>query len=90
MRVGYLCAGAHQLESLRAITPPAQLAASLALEDHGYYAARYAETVELRERLRLQLETLGWETIPGKANFLLGHLPGKGPSAEQLIQCPFE
>ena len=92
LRVGYLCAGAHQLESLRAITPPwvvslpAQLAASLALEDPGYYAARYAETAELREQLRQQLEALGWDTIPGKANFLLGHLPEKGPSAEQLIQ----
>jgi histidinol-phosphate/aromatic aminotransferase/cobyric acid decarboxylase-like protein len=92
LRIGYLCASAHQLESLRAITPPwvvslpAQLAASLALEDPGYYAARYAETAELREQLRLQLEALGWETIPGKANFLLAHLPENGPSAEQLIQ----
>src|SRR5712671_4348466 len=56
-RVAYLCAGAHQLEELRAITPPwvvslpAQVAAVYALQDPGYYAARYAETGALREEL---------------------------------------
>ena len=92
LRVGYLCAGAHQLESLRATTPPwvvslpGQLAASLALEDPGYYATRYAQTAQFREQLRQELETLGWDMIQGTANFLLGHLPKKGPSAEQLIR----
>src|SRR6266567_4724142 len=49
-RVAYLCAGPHQLEELRAITPPwvvslpAQVAAVRALQDQDYYAARYAET----------------------------------------------
>jgi histidinol-phosphate/aromatic aminotransferase/cobyric acid decarboxylase-like protein len=92
VRVGYLCAGAHQLETLRAITPPwvvslpAQLAASRALEDTGYYADRYAETQGLRKHLGDQLQKLGWEIIPGCANFLLGHLPESGPLAEELIQ----
>ncbi|HWH70229.1 MAG TPA: histidinol-phosphate transaminase, partial [Candidatus Sulfotelmatobacter sp.] len=91
-RVAYLCAGAHQLEALRAITPPwvvslpAQLAASLALQDNGYYAARYAETQALRQQLSEQLQSLGWAVIPGTANFLLCHLPENGPSADQLIQ----
>ena len=49
-RAAYLCAGAHQLEALRAITPPwviglpAQVAAVRALQDPAYYAARYRET----------------------------------------------
>jgi histidinol-phosphate/aromatic aminotransferase/cobyric acid decarboxylase-like protein len=92
VRVAYLCAGAHQLEPLRALTPPwvvslpAQLAASVALQESGYYAARYAETHALRKELAEQLQTLGWEIIPGTANFLLCHLPESGPSAEQLIQ----
>ena len=91
-RVAYLCAGAHQLEILRASTPPwvvnlpAQLAASLALQDTGYYAARYAETRRLRMQLSEQLQSLGWAVTPGTANFLLCHLPESGPSAEQLIQ----
>lgn len=92
LRVAYLCAGAHQLETLRAITPPwvvslpAQVAATLALRDDGYYAARYAETLVLREQLSEQLETLGWEIVPGIANFLLAHLPENGAMAERLVQ----
>jgi histidinol-phosphate/aromatic aminotransferase/cobyric acid decarboxylase-like protein len=92
VRVAYLCAGAHQLESLRALTPPwvvslpGQLAASLALQDIAYYAERYAETRALREQLSGQLQALGWSVIPGTANFLLCHLPESGPSAERLIQ----
>jgi histidinol-phosphate/aromatic aminotransferase/cobyric acid decarboxylase-like protein/GNAT superfamily N-acetyltransferase len=91
LRVAYLCAGAHHLEGLRAITPPwvvslpAQLAATIALKDSVYYQARYAETHSLRERLAVQLEGLGWQVIPGVANFLLAHLPENGPSAERLV-----
>ena len=91
-RVAYLCAGAHQLEALRAITPPwvislpAQVAASLALQDSGYYTARYAETRVLREQLSEQLQSLGWAVIPATANFLLCHLPESGPPTEQLIR----
>jgi histidinol-phosphate/aromatic aminotransferase/cobyric acid decarboxylase-like protein/GNAT superfamily N-acetyltransferase len=91
-RVAYLCAGAHQLEALRAITPPwvvslpAQVAATKALQDHAYYASRYMETHLLRERLSGQLEALGWDVVPGTANFLLTHLPEQGPSAQQLVR----
>lgn len=91
-RVAYLCAGAHQLEGLRALTPPwvvslpAQLAASLALQDSDYYTARYAETRSLRQQLSKELQNLGWSMVVGTANFLLCHLPESGPSAEQLIQ----
>jgi histidinol-phosphate/aromatic aminotransferase/cobyric acid decarboxylase-like protein len=91
-RVGYLCAGAHQLEALRAVTPPwvvslpAQMAATLALKDAEYYSARYAETRALREELSRRLQALGFAMVPGAGNFLLGHLPDKGPSAEELIQ----
>ncbi len=91
-RVAYLCAGVHQLEALRAITPPwvvslpAQVAATRALQDSSYYIARFAETRVLREQLGEQLQALGWAVIPGKANFLLCHLPENGPSTAQLIQ----
>jgi histidinol-phosphate/aromatic aminotransferase/cobyric acid decarboxylase-like protein len=92
-RVAYLCAGAHQLESLRAITPPwvvslpAQVAATWALQDPEYYTERYAETHLLRERLAAQLCMLGWRIVPGTANFLLAHLPEHGPTAWQFVQA---
>jgi histidinol-phosphate/aromatic aminotransferase/cobyric acid decarboxylase-like protein len=92
LRVAYLCAGGHQLEGLRAITPPwvvslpAQLAAVAALQDHDYYVARYAETHVLRGYLSEQLQSLGWEVVPGVANFILAHLPENALPAEHLIQ----
>ncbi len=92
-RVAYLCAGAHQLEALRSITPPwvvslpAQVAATRALQDPNYYAERYAETHSLREGLRRRLETLDWQIIPGIANFLLAHLPAHGPTTQQLVRA---
>ncbi len=91
-RVAYLCAGAHQLESLRAITPPwivglpAQVAAVRALQDPAYYSARYAETAALRESLATALRAFHWDVLPGIANFLLCHLPPDGPDAATLVE----
>jgi len=91
-RVAYLCAGPHQLEALRAITPPwvvglpAQVAAVRALQDPGYYAARYRETHELRAGLAAGLRVLGWDVLPGTANFLLCHLPHTGPDAATIVE----
>jgi histidinol-phosphate/aromatic aminotransferase/cobyric acid decarboxylase-like protein len=91
-RVAYLCAGPHQLEELRAITPPwvvslpAQVAAVRAMQDPEYYAARYVETAALRDQLAEQLESLGLEPIPGIANFILCHLPLEGPDAATVVK----
>ncbi len=90
-RVAYLCAGPHQLEPLRAVTPPwvvslpAQVAAVKALADPGYYARRYEETHQLRAELATALRLLRWEVTPGVANFLLCHLPDDGPDAATVI-----
>src|SRR5262249_1883521 len=92
LRVGYLCGGAHQLESLRGITPPwivglpAQVAAVRALQDSAYYAVRLAEVAKDREWLRLALTEAGWDVVPGIANFLLAHLPEDGPTAQLLVE----
>jgi histidinol-phosphate/aromatic aminotransferase/cobyric acid decarboxylase-like protein len=91
-RAAYLCAGPHQLEALRAITPPwviglpAQVAAVRALQDPDYYMARYQETARLREKLADELRTLGWSVLPGIANFLLCQLAEAGPEAETVVQ----
>jgi histidinol-phosphate/aromatic aminotransferase/cobyric acid decarboxylase-like protein len=90
-RVGYLCAGPHQLESLRPLTPPwavslpAQIAAVKALEDSDYYAARYEETHRLRRQLVEAFKPLNWEIVPGITNFVLCHLPENGPDADTLV-----
>lgn len=91
-RVAYLCAGRHQLEGLRAITPPwvvslpAQVAAVEALGDPSYYAARYKETAVLRERLATALHALNLDVVPGVANFVLCHLPPAGPYAAAVVE----
>ena len=91
-RVAYLCAAPHQLEELRAITPPwvvslpAQVAAVNAFADPAYYAARYRETVLLREQLSEKLQGIDWEILPGIANFLFCHLPTSGPDAATVVR----
>jgi histidinol-phosphate/aromatic aminotransferase/cobyric acid decarboxylase-like protein len=90
-RVGYLAAAPHQLEELRAFTPPwvvglpAQVAATRALKSPEYYEARWRETNVLREELAEGLSRLGWDVVPGCANFLLAHLPESGPTAEKVL-----
>lgn len=92
-RVAYLAAAPHQLEELRALTPPwvvglpSQLAATRALESVDYYKARWHETHELRESFAASLQELGWDVIPGCANFLLAHLPEAGPTAAQVLSA---
>ena len=87
VRAGYLCAGAHQLEALRAFTPPwvvslpAQVAAVEALADPEYYAARYVETHQLRAELEAGLRGVGLKTFPGVGNFVLCELPAGGAAS---------
>jgi histidinol-phosphate/aromatic aminotransferase/cobyric acid decarboxylase-like protein/GNAT superfamily N-acetyltransferase len=91
-RIAYLCAGPHQLESLRAITPPwviglpAQVAAVRALQDPAYYRAFHHETAIRREELAAGLRALGWDVLPGIANFLLCHLPESSAEADTIVR----
>jgi histidinol-phosphate/aromatic aminotransferase/cobyric acid decarboxylase-like protein len=91
-RVAYLVAGQHQLEQLRAMTPPwvvglpTQVAAVEALQDRDYYAVRYAQTAVLRDGLASELSALGFEVVSGIANFVLCHLPQNGPDAGTVVQ----
>jgi len=91
MRVAYLAAGPQHLEELRAFTPPwvvglpSQVAAVKALESASYYVHRWKQTASLRNSLAGGLKGLGWEVIPGSANFLLSHLPEDGPTAREVV-----
>ena len=91
-RVAYLCASPHQLEELRALTPPwvvslpAQVAGVKALQDPAYYAAQYEETHRARRQLQRALVARGWDVTPGRANFLLAQLPEDGMEADALIE----
>ena len=62
------------------------MAACEALRATDYYQAQWRATHLLREELQQDLEALGWEVIPGCANFLLCHLPGCGPDATEVSQ----
>ncbi len=90
-RCAYLCGPAHMLDELRPISPPwavslpAQMAACEALRNKSYYEGRWAETHVLREQLAAGLEALGWDVVPGCANFLLCHLPPRQPNAAKLV-----
>ena len=58
-----------------------------ALEDAPYYAARWAETAELREGLASDLRRrVRADVVPSSTNFLLAHLQGDGPTAAGLVE----
>jgi len=93
LRAAYLCASPHQLEELKVITPPwsvslpAQIAATYALHANDYYAMRYWETKDLREKLVQGLSAMGiTEIIPGIANFVMFHLPETMDTAESIVK----
>ena len=93
LRVAYLCGAPHRLEALRAVTPPwvvglpAQLAAVRALQDPEYYSQCWNETNLLRGALANDLRALGWDILPGSANFLLCHTPPGLPAARVAARC---
>jgi len=95
LRCAYLCGPSGMIAALRALTPPwavglpAQVAAVKALEAPDYYAARYAETRELRAELADALAGgLGWKITPGVANFVLAELPADaGRASAWLARC---
>jgi histidinol-phosphate/aromatic aminotransferase/cobyric acid decarboxylase-like protein len=90
VRVGYLCGPPQLIEDLRPLVPPyavslpAQVAGVMALQDPDYYQGRHADTHVLRADLQAGLEALGLEVIPSVANFVLCHLPARGPDAATI------
>jgi histidinol-phosphate/aromatic aminotransferase/cobyric acid decarboxylase-like protein len=89
-RCAYLCGPLHVIEELERISPPwavslpGQIAACTALRSTDYYRERWSDTHGLREMLASGLRSLGWDVIPGCANFLLCHIPVEQPAAPAL------
>ncbi|MBD3649674.1 MAG: aminotransferase class I/II-fold pyridoxal phosphate-dependent enzyme, partial [Pseudomonadales bacterium] len=50
-----------------------------------YSADTWQKVREEREKLRLALQSLGWEIPPSQANFLLASVPGN-PGAEEIYR----
>jgi histidinol-phosphate/aromatic aminotransferase/cobyric acid decarboxylase-like protein/N-acyl-L-homoserine lactone synthetase len=87
VRAAYLCGPLSMMRELRVSCPPwsvslpGQVAACEALRATDYYRDRWRETHVLRHELADVLTALGWDVVPGCANFLLCHLPEDGPDA---------
>ncbi len=92
-RCAYLVGPPHLIEELRTISPPwamslpGQMAACTALRSQDYYRKRWSETHVLREGLASGLRSLGWDVVPGCANFLLCHIPGGQPTGAALASA---
>jgi len=90
-RAAYLCGPLAMMRELRVWCPPwsvslpAQIAACEALRATAYYRERWRETRLLRDELARALTALGWDVVPGCANFLLCHLPADGPDASAVV-----
>ncbi|KAB2345245.1 aminotransferase class I/II-fold pyridoxal phosphate-dependent enzyme [Actinomadura rudentiformis] len=93
LRAAYLTAPPAIAAELRRWTPPwavslpAQIAAVSALRDPAYYAARWAETAELRAGLAAALAAAGGDlhVRESVANFVLLTLPRGGLGAALLV-----
>ncbi|HEV3056667.1 MAG TPA: histidinol-phosphate transaminase [Vicinamibacterales bacterium] len=91
-RAAYLCGPPSMVDELRPLCPPwsaslpGQIAAVEALKASDYYRARWEETGVLRAELREGLLGLGWDVVPGCANFLLCHLPPAAPEAAAVAE----
>jgi histidinol-phosphate/aromatic aminotransferase/cobyric acid decarboxylase-like protein len=91
-RVAYLCGSGRLVAELRPLLPPwavslpGQVAAVAALRDPVYYARRYGETHQLRERLADMLREAGaGDVVPSVANWILCHLAPDGPAAADVV-----
>ena len=91
VRCAYLCGPENLIGELAKISPPwavslpGQIAACEALRNIPYYKGKWDQTHQLRKNLAFELQNLGWDVVPGCANFLLCHLPQNQPEAKILI-----
>ncbi|HLK15712.1 MAG TPA: aminotransferase class I/II-fold pyridoxal phosphate-dependent enzyme, partial [Fimbriimonadaceae bacterium] len=93
VRAAYALGSFEFVECLSLRTPPwvvslpGQVAAVAALNDPAYYAARYAETRQLRADLDAELRMIGGETAKGETNFVLWFLPAAMDASLVADRC---
>lgn len=84
MRVGYSVASREITEGLLRVKDSfnsypldslAIAAAVASIEDHAYFESSTRKIVEARQFLTQQLETIGFEVLPSKTNFVFAHHP---------------
>jgi histidinol-phosphate aminotransferase len=84
MRVGYAMGSEHLIDGLNRIKNSfnsyplghLQIAAAIAaFKDDDYFKDTSQQIISERERVIQQLENLGFEVLPSKANFVLAHHP---------------
>ncbi len=76
-RVGYfighpdLIAALHAMRDSYNVNGLGQIAAEATLRDLPYYRRGFARIKRTRERLRTELESMGWQVLPSQTNFLM-------------------
>lgn len=95
LRLGYVVGAPDLVARLEALQPSwsidaASMAAGVvAIGQRGARIALLEETHRVRERLREALHELGYETAPGRANFLLVHTGAAGAVRHVLLREGF-
>jgi histidinol-phosphate aminotransferase len=84
LRVGYAIGQPHLIEALNRVKDSfnsypldrfAQAGALASMEDHAYFESICAKVVATRTRLVGEMESLGFEVLPSRANFIFARHP---------------
>ena len=95
LRVGFAIAQTHLIAALEAVKNSfnsypmdrfAIAAAVASFEDQAYFEAQCQKVIASRDKLVMELESMGFKVLPSKANFIFASLPSKdaGELAAQL------
>ena len=95
LRVGFAIAQSHLIAALEAVKNSfnsypmdrfAIAAAVASFEDQTYFEAQCQKVIASRDKLVMELESMGFKVLPSKANFIFASLPSKdaGELAAQL------
>lgn len=95
LRVGFAIAQPHLIAALEAVKNSfnsypmdrfAIAAAVASFEDQAYFEAQCQKVIASRDKLVMELESMGFKVLPSKANFIFASLPSKdaGELAAQL------
>nr|WP_174506625.1 histidinol-phosphate transaminase [Acinetobacter sp. Marseille-Q1620] len=98
LRVGFAIAQDHLIAALEAVKNSfnsypidrfAIAAAVASFEDQAYFVEQCNKVIASRDKLIVELEQIGFDVLPSKANFIFASLPTKdaGELAKELREC---